>query len=47
MERDLVGKDKLLLMEATSCHETSKEKYIEKKLLWNILSLYKLTCTGN
>lgn len=28
VERDLVGKDKFLLMEAASCHETCTEKYI-------------------
>jgi len=26
--RDLVGKEKFLLMEAASCHETCTEKYI-------------------
>ena len=47
VERDLVGKGKFVLMEAASCHETCTEKYIKKKLLWNVLSLYKLPCTGN
>jgi hypothetical protein len=47
VERDLVGKGKFLLMEAASYHETCTEKYIKKKLLWNIPSLYKLTCTAN
>jgi hypothetical protein len=33
VERDLVGKDKFLLMEAVSCHETYTEKYIKKKTI--------------
>jgi len=47
VEIDLVGKDKFLMMEAASCYETCTEKYIKNTVLWNILSLYQLTYTGN
>ena len=30
VERDLVGKDMFLMMEAASCHETHTEMYIKK-----------------